>query len=89
MKKAKPILVLVVKLLVSVGLLGYFLARIHIERFLQTFANAKFSYIAIALLVYLATQVVSAMSKIVATCLLLSNSSSLSNIIPPFCANPR
>ena len=53
MKKAKPILVLVVKLLVSVGLLGYFLARIHIERFLQTFANAKFSYIAIALLVYL------------------------------------
>src|ERR1041384_6329647 len=61
MKKAKPILVLIVKLLVSVGLLGYFLARIHIERFLQTFANAKFSYIAIALLVYLATQVVSAM----------------------------
>ena len=61
MKKAKPILVLIVKLLVSLGLLGYFLARIHIERFLQTFANAKFSYIAIALLVYLATQVVSAM----------------------------
>jgi len=30
MKKAKPILVLLLKLLVSVGLLGYFLARIHI-----------------------------------------------------------
>ena len=60
MKKAKPILVLLLKLLVSVGLLGYFLARIHIERFLQTFATAKFSYIAIALLVYLATQAVSA-----------------------------
>ena len=41
MKKAKPILVLLLKLLVSVGLLGYFLARIHIERFLQTFATAK------------------------------------------------
>lgn len=61
MKKAKPILVLIFKLLVSVGLLGYLLARIHIERFLQTFASAKFSYIAIALLVYLATQAVSAM----------------------------
>lgn len=61
MKKAKPILILLLKLLVSVGLLGYFLARIHIERFLQTFAAAKFSYIAIALLVYLATQAVSAM----------------------------
>ncbi len=61
MKKTKPILILVLKLLVSVGLLGYLLARIHIERFLQTFANAKFSYIAIALLVYLLTQGISAM----------------------------
>ena len=49
MKKAKPVLVLVLKLLVSVGLLAYFLARIHIERFLQTFATAKFSYIALAM----------------------------------------
>ena len=61
MKKTKPILILVLKLLVSVGLLGFLLARIHIERFLQTFASAKFSYIAIALLVYLMTQGVSAM----------------------------
>jgi len=61
MKKTKPILILLLKLLVSVGLLGYLLARIHIERFLQTFASAKFSYIALALLVYLATQGVSAM----------------------------
>ncbi|HEY1231916.1 MAG TPA: lysylphosphatidylglycerol synthase transmembrane domain-containing protein [Candidatus Binatia bacterium] len=61
MKKTKPILMLLLKLLVSVGLLGYLLARIHIERFLQTFANANFSYIAIALLVYLVTQGVSAM----------------------------
>jgi uncharacterized membrane protein YbhN (UPF0104 family) len=61
MKKTKPILILVLKLLVSVGLLGYLLARIHIERFLQTFASANFSYIVIALLVYLVTQAVSAM----------------------------
>ena len=60
MKKAKPVLVLLLKLVVSVGLLAYFLARIHIERFLQTFANAKFSYIALAMLVYLFTQVISA-----------------------------
>jgi hypothetical protein len=60
MKKAKPILILIVKLLVSIGLLGYLLARIHIERFLNTFAAAKFSYIALALLVYLVTQVISA-----------------------------
>ena len=61
MKKTKPILILLLKLLVSVGLLGYLLARIHIERFLQTFASANFSYIVIALLVYLVTQAVSAM----------------------------
>ena len=30
MKKTKPILILVLKLLVSVGLLGFLLARIHI-----------------------------------------------------------
>ena len=60
MKKVKPILILLLKLLVSVGLLGYFLARIHIERFLQTFATAKFSYIALALFVYLITQAISA-----------------------------
>ncbi|MGN6735591.1 MAG: flippase-like domain-containing protein, partial [Candidatus Binatia bacterium] len=60
MKKAKPILVLLLKLLVSVGLLGYLLARIHIERFLHTFATANFSYIALALLIYLVTQGVSA-----------------------------
>jgi uncharacterized membrane protein YbhN (UPF0104 family) len=56
MKKAKPIIIFLVKLLVSGGLLAYFLARIHIERFLETFASAKFSYIGLALAVYLLTQ---------------------------------
>jgi uncharacterized membrane protein YbhN (UPF0104 family) len=60
MNKAKPILVFLLKLLVSAGLIGYFLSRIDIEKFLQTFAAARFSYIAVALGVYLIAQGVSA-----------------------------
>jgi uncharacterized membrane protein YbhN (UPF0104 family) len=60
MKKAKPVLIFVLKLLVSAGLIGYFLSRIHIERFLQTFASARLNYIALALAVYLVAQTVSA-----------------------------
>jgi uncharacterized membrane protein YbhN (UPF0104 family) len=60
MNKAKPVIIFLVKLLVSAGLIGYFLSRIHVERFLQTFASAKFSYIAVALAVYLVAQGVSA-----------------------------
>src|SRR5262245_45310464 len=60
MKKAKPIIIFLLKLLVSGGLLAYFLARIHIERFLDTFTSADFSYIGLALVVYLLAQVASA-----------------------------
>ena len=60
MKKAKPLIIFLGKLLVSGGLLAYFLSRIHIERFFGTFASAKFSYIAIALAGYLVAQGVSA-----------------------------
>jgi glycosyltransferase 2 family protein len=60
MKKTKPLLIFLFKLLVSGGLLAYFLSRIHIERFVDTFASAKFSYIALALAVYLVTQGISA-----------------------------
>ena len=60
MKKAKPVIVFLVKLLVSGGLLAYFLARIHIERFIDTFTSANFSYIALALGIYLVTQGASA-----------------------------
>ena len=59
MKKAKPVTILLLKVLVSGGLLAYFISRVHPERFVQTFASAKFSYIGLAMLVYLATQVVS------------------------------
>jgi uncharacterized membrane protein YbhN (UPF0104 family) len=60
MKKAKPVIIFLIKRLVSGGLLANFLSRIHIERFFHTFASAKFSYIALALGVYLVAQGVSA-----------------------------
>lgn len=60
MSKAKPILIFLLKLGVSAGLIGYFLWRIDIQQFLQTFAAARFSYIAVALVVYLIAQGVSA-----------------------------
>jgi len=61
MKKAKPVLILLLKLLVSAGLLVFFFTRIHIERFLQTFASADFSYVALALIVYLFAQLFAAL----------------------------
>jgi uncharacterized membrane protein YbhN (UPF0104 family) len=60
MKKAKPLLVLLLKLLVSAGLLVFFFTRIHFERFLYTLAGADFSYVAVGLVVYLAAQLGSA-----------------------------
>ena len=60
MKKAKPVIIFLIKLLISGGLLAYFLSRIHIERFFHTFASAKFSYIALALAIYLVAQGISA-----------------------------
>jgi hypothetical protein len=60
MKQAKPIIMFCVKLLVSGGLIAYFLTRIHIERFVHTFASADYSYIALALVIYLGAQGISA-----------------------------
>ena len=61
MKKTKPVLILLMKILVSAGLLAFFFTRIHFERFLHTLAAADFSYVAIGLIVYLATQLVSSL----------------------------
>ncbi len=58
MKKFKPLLILLLKVLVSAGLLIYFFTRIHIERFIETFATADFSYVAVILIVYLISQFV-------------------------------
>jgi hypothetical protein len=60
MKQAKPVIIFCVKLLVSGGLIAYFLTRIHIERFVHTFASADYSYIALALVIYLGAQGISA-----------------------------
>ena len=60
MKKAKPVIIFLLKLLVSGGLLAYFLSRVHPERFLHTFASANYSWIALALTVYLVAQAISA-----------------------------
>ncbi len=58
MKKFKPVLILLLKVLVSAGLLIYFFTRIHIERFVETFTTANFSYVALILVVYLVSQFV-------------------------------
>jgi hypothetical protein len=60
MKQAKPVLILLAKLLVSGGLLTYFISRVHPERFLHTFATANYYWISLALVVYLLTQAISA-----------------------------
>ena len=60
MSRLKPLLILLLKILVSAGLLTYFFTRIHIERFVQTFAKADLSIIVVVLLVYLVSQFVGA-----------------------------
>jgi uncharacterized membrane protein YbhN (UPF0104 family) len=67
MKNRKGILSFFLKLLVSVGLLGYLVTRIDGEQFAHTLSSANFSYIALALLIYLGTQVVSALRWTVLT----------------------
>jgi uncharacterized membrane protein YbhN (UPF0104 family) len=60
MKQAKPVVIFLLKLLVSGGLLAYLLSRVHIEDFVGTFASANFYYIALALAVYFLSQGISA-----------------------------
>jgi uncharacterized membrane protein YbhN (UPF0104 family) len=60
MNRLKPLLIFLLKLLVSAGLLVYFFTRIHIERFVHTFATADLSIIAVVLVVYLLSQFVGA-----------------------------
>lgn len=60
MNKAKPVVIFFVKLLVSGGLLAYFFSRVDLAQVTRTFATAQFSYIALALVIYLAAQAVSA-----------------------------
>jgi glycosyltransferase 2 family protein len=61
MSKTRPMLILLMKLLVSAGLLAFFFTRIHFEHFLSTLAGADFTYVALGLIVYFATQLGSAL----------------------------
>jgi len=65
MKNPKSTLVLFAKLLVSAGLLAFFLSRIDLQIFLRTLASADLSYVLIALLAYLVGQLISAVRWIV------------------------
>ncbi len=61
MKNPKATLILVAKLVVSAGLLAFFLARIDFSQFWGTLRNADLGYVSIALVMYLLGQVISAM----------------------------
>jgi uncharacterized membrane protein YbhN (UPF0104 family) len=61
MIKARPILIFLIKLLVSGGLIAFFLTRVDLQGFVQTLLSANFSWIGLALAVYLCSQAVSAM----------------------------
>lgn len=60
MKPTRATFMFLVKLLVSLGLLAFFLSRIELSDFLRALAAADFSFIAVALFAYLVAQLVSA-----------------------------
>jgi glycosyltransferase 2 family protein len=60
MNRSRPAVVFFLKLIVSAGLLAYFLSRVDSESFIRIFKSADFSYIALALAVYFISQGVSA-----------------------------
>jgi uncharacterized membrane protein YbhN (UPF0104 family) len=60
MKNSKATLILLAKLAVSAGLLGYFLSRIDFSHFWETLRDAKLPYVSLALIAYLVGQVISA-----------------------------
>lgn len=61
MNTVKPKLILFAKLLVSAGLLAFFFSRIDLGLFVQIIAAADLKYVAVALIIYLATQMLSAL----------------------------
>lgn len=60
MKNPKATLILFAKILVSVGLLAFFLLRIDISQFWRTLLAADVGYVSVALIGYLVGQVISA-----------------------------
>jgi uncharacterized membrane protein YbhN (UPF0104 family) len=60
MKISKPSLILLAKLAVSVGLLGFFLSRLDLHRFWTILRGADIGYVSVALTAYLVGQIISA-----------------------------
>lgn len=60
MKNRKATAVLIAKIVVSIGLLTFFLSQIEFGQFWGTLRTANFSYVGLALVVYLVGQVISA-----------------------------
>jgi len=60
MSRVKPRVIFFAKLLVSAGLLAYFFSRIDTGLFFKIIAHARLQYIGLALIIYLATQMLSA-----------------------------
>lgn len=60
MKNPKATLILIAKIAVSAGLLGYFLTRIDFNRFWATLRSADITFVSVALVTYLIGQLISA-----------------------------
>ena len=60
MKLSKATVLFLLKLLISVGLLTFLITRIDMQGFVRTLSTADFSYIALAMVIYLVTQAISA-----------------------------
>jgi uncharacterized membrane protein YbhN (UPF0104 family) len=56
MKNPKAKLILLAKLVVSIGLLAFFLSRIDFSQFWGTLRGADITYVSVALLAYLVGQ---------------------------------
>lgn len=67
MKRSKATVVFLLKLLISVGLLAFLITRIDAGGFVRTLATADFSYIGLAMVIYLMTQAISAVRWAVLT----------------------
>jgi len=59
-KRHKATLILCAKLVVSIGLLGFFLSRMELSQFWATLRSADLTYVSVALITYLVGQIMSA-----------------------------
>jgi uncharacterized protein (TIRG00374 family) len=65
MKRVPPALLLLLKILISAGLLVFFVSRIDLGGFLETLASADVYYVTLVLVIYLLAQVIAVLRWIV------------------------